>query len=248
MLRVATFNIRNGRANDGLQSWPFRRRTTRAAIAALDADVIGLQEVFAFQRRWLMRGLPAYHAVGAGRDADGRGEQCPVLVRTRRAHISEVRTRWFGDTPDVPGSRMPDARFPRIATVCRIDVAGWRTSLQFVNVHLDAHSEERRAASIRQLLTFVDTATPCVVLGDFNTEVARGSLEPLFAAGFRAALPADAGGTNHDFTGGTDGPRIDHIFVNAMLGVHAAQVCSEGRRGRFLPSDHWPAIADLAPC
>ena len=42
-LRVATFNVRNGIAFDGLDSWPLRRHTTAQAVAGLDADLIALQ-------------------------------------------------------------------------------------------------------------------------------------------------------------------------------------------------------------
>ncbi|HJR24407.1 MAG TPA: endonuclease/exonuclease/phosphatase family protein, partial [Acidimicrobiales bacterium] len=57
-LRVATFNVRNGRALDGfVRAWPFRRRAVVAAIASLDADVVGLQEAYRFQLRSLLRGL-----------------------------------------------------------------------------------------------------------------------------------------------------------------------------------------------
>jgi len=247
MLRVATFNIRNGRAHDGLQSWPFRWRLTVRAIAALDADVVGLQEVFAFQRRTIMRGLPGHHSVGRGREADGSGEQCPVVARTRSARIVETRTRWFGATPDVPGTRLPNAMFPRTATVCVVEVPGWRSRVQIANVHLDAHDEGRRAESVEQLVSFVDLAAPCVLLGDFNTGPDSTTLAPIAAAGFRSALPAGAGGTEHEFTGRTDGDRIDHVFVNASVAVRAATVRTDLRRGRRLPSDHWPVTADLTP-
>ncbi|MEJ7721431.1 MAG: endonuclease/exonuclease/phosphatase family protein [Ilumatobacteraceae bacterium] len=115
-LTVATFNIRNGLAWDGRNSWPLRRRATAKALAALDADIVGLQEVYGFQRRYLLGRVPGYRAVGKGRRNGRRGEQCPILVRDPVA-IDADWTRWFGDEPEHPGSRLPGASFPRIATM-----------------------------------------------------------------------------------------------------------------------------------
>src|SRR5690606_30341481 len=106
---------------DGLDSWPFRRATTARTIGALAADVVGLQEVYGFQQRHLERRLPRYRFVGAGRDDGRRGERCTVVVAAG-SRIVAVRTRWYGATPDIPGSRLPGARFPRLATTVRIEV------------------------------------------------------------------------------------------------------------------------------
>lgn len=69
-------------------------------------------------------------------------------------------------------------------------------------------------------------------------------LELLTAAGFRSALPTEAEGSTHQFTGRTDGRRIDHIFVNERFDIHGGEVIHLPDDGR-LPSDHWPVIADL---
>lgn len=82
-LRVKRFNVRNGRAFGGWDSWLFRRRSLVDTITGLDASVIGLQEVFAFQRRWLMSRLPHHTAYGVGRGRFRFGEQCPILARQR---------------------------------------------------------------------------------------------------------------------------------------------------------------------
>ena len=41
ILRVATWNVRNGWAFDGWSSWPFRRRSAIETLASLAADVVG---------------------------------------------------------------------------------------------------------------------------------------------------------------------------------------------------------------
>jgi endonuclease/exonuclease/phosphatase family metal-dependent hydrolase len=241
---VATFNVRNGLALDGRNSWWLRRRTTAAAINSLDADLIGLQEVYAFQRRYLLGKLPDHEAIGRGRARRDAGEQCPILVR-RPVQITSHVTRWFGDHPDQPGTRLANASFPRLATIarCRHTLSG--RAFEVANVHLDEHVSENRALSTQLLAGWLDDRLPSLVMGDFNTvEEDTVVFAPLIDAGF-GFVPFDRG-TSHQFCGGTDGRRLDHMLLRATAatrwGVVSSGVWAE-RTGRRLPSDHWPAVA-----
>ena len=80
-VRVGTFNVRNGLARDGWNSWPFRRGATAAALRGLDADVVGLQEAFGFQARSLQDPCPGYGFTGSGRSPRRWGERCSVAFR-----------------------------------------------------------------------------------------------------------------------------------------------------------------------
>jgi len=241
-LRVASFNIRNGRAFDGLNSWPFRRRSTVSAIRDLRATVVGLQEVFGFQYSWLARRLTELDGYGLGRTNGRIGERCPVFVERARARIVDPATRWYGETPDRAGSRLPNASFPRVATIVRVEIDG--AVITVANTHFDEKRADNRARSVRQLLEWVTPAEPLVVMGDLNALPDAAELTDFARAGLRSALAADAGGTGHDFTGRVDGPRIDHIFVSEHFEIVAARVARERPGGR-LPSDHWPIVADL---
>lgn len=241
-LRVATFNIRNGLGLDGWNIWPLRRRATADAIASLDADVVGLQEVYGFQRRFLVKRLGAYSAEWSGRRDGRKGEACPVLVRTARVSAVAARSRWFADEPDVPGGRLAGASFPRLATICRLRVDG--VEIEVANTHLDEAVAENRLRSVMLLLDWLDPTVPRVVLGDLNAEPDDTVLQKMHDAGLHQALPAGAGGTNHDFTGRTDGRRIDHILVSDDFRVERAEIVTVRPGGR-LPSDHWPVVADL---
>lgn len=242
-LRVATFNVRNGRAFDGWNSWPFRLPATAAAIAGLEADVVGLQEVFRFQLASLRKRLPRYAFVGLGRDDGRRGEHSPVLHDTWSLRLLGHATRWYGDEPDRPGSRVAGAPFPRIATTCRLATAG-SIEVHVTSTHLDSQSAERRLASVEQLLGWLDPDVPQIVLGDLNAGPDSAVLARFAAGGFRSALAAGAGGTAHSFTGRTDGRQIDHVLVRGAVEVVAARV-EHPRPGGRLPSDHWPVVADL---
>jgi endonuclease/exonuclease/phosphatase family metal-dependent hydrolase len=242
-LTVATFNLRNGLARDGRHCWPLRRRATAAVLAGLDADVIGLQEAFGFQARWLHRrlGRRAYAMVGDGRSPRRSGERTSVLVRRSTLTVVEARTRWFGAEPDRPGTRLPGASFPRTVTVVRLRPAAGGPELVAANTHLDEHLEANRVTAADQLVGWLGEG-PAVVVGDLNAEPGTAPLTRLHAAGLRDVLGPDAPGTNHDFTGRTDGRRIDHVLVSPHWTVESARVVTDRPGGR-LPSDHWPVVA-----
>ena len=242
-LRVATWNVRNGRALDGWDAWPLRREAARATLRALAAQVVGLQEVFGWQLRSLRRALPSHAAVGLGRDASGGGERCVLLVAPT-LRLVRHRTLWCSATPDIPGSRLPGATHPRVVTLAELEVRASGARFGAAVAHLDQRHEANRVRSVELLLGWLDDALPWVVLGDLNAPPGSPPLRTLEAGGFDPALPVDAGGTAHAFTGRTDGPRIDHILVRGPWQVDSAEI-RHLRPGGRLPSDHWPVVADL---
>lgn len=244
-LVVATFNIRNGLAWDGSSSWVFRSRSTGRAARALGADILAVQEAYSFQNRFLRSSLSGYRLVGRGRGVRG-GEWCTIYVRRDRLRILQVTTRWFGDDPERPGSRLPGASFPRIGTHARLVVEPDGAAFEVVNTHLDERDADNRRRSVEQLVEWLDPAVPRVVVGDLNATWER---EPdLFAvltsAGLSDALPRDAGGTTHGFRGVSGKQRIDHIFVSGEWEVVESHVVV-AEQARRLPSDHWPVVATL---
>ena len=271
-LRVATWNVRNGVAFDGLDSWPFRRRATAETLAALQADVACLQEVYGFQQRFLLRRLPEYAAAGAGRTDGRRGERCAVLWRSARLRLDEARTRWFSDAPDRPGSTGWGNRQPRVVTLARFTDRASGRAFGVADCHLEGSPASSRHRSAHALLAWLDPALPWVVAGDLNAEPGDEAIATLLDGGLRDVFalagsdrrparrpdgaearfgPVEAGprrglGDCPPTTlppHGRPGRRIDYLLVSAGWEVGAAAVAAAGHRRR--PSDHLPVVATL---
>ncbi|MDX6280644.1 MAG: hypothetical protein QOH03_1715 [Kribbellaceae bacterium] len=245
-LRVATFNIRNSSADDGDDSWVLRREATAAAIEALEADVVGLQEVLPDQLEYLHDRFAEYEIVGAGRD-DGvhAGEHSVVMVRPGDWRVESHETRWLSTEPTTPGSVGWDADLTRIATLVRL-VHTDGALAGIANTHYDHIGEVAQLESSKLLDQWM-SAEPdrrWVLLGDLNVEPGSAPLKVLLEAGWLDAVPAEAGGTFHDFGRATDQGRIDHILTSKGWQVVDAEV-AHYRPGGRLPSDHWPVVATL---
>jgi len=255
-LRVMSFNIRYGTADDGENRWDLRRDRLVAAIERLKPDLLGTQETLAFQAAFLRERLPGYDAYGVGRD-DGAeaGEQCAIFWRRERFDRLAAGTLWLSETPDAPGSRGWDAALPRIASWVRLrDRASSGRTLVFANTHFDHRGEVARLESARLLdrkLAEIAGPEPVVLAGDFNCGEGSAPHAALarFADTFRVAHPTagEGEGTFHDFRGGpvSSGSRIDWIRASRAFQTMEAAVDSRPVDGRP-PSDHHPVHAMLA--
>lgn len=247
-MRVATYNIRNGRALDPASLWWTRRHALADAIAAVDADIWGLQEVYGFQRTYLERvALSAsdWGSVGVGRNQGGGGEQVPLYCRRSVVVADADTTRWFGPTPELAGSVMAGASRPRIASEMRVRTLAGDRVVRVVNLHLDSDSVDRRAESIRQLAVWLEAdgpGTPTIVMGDFNGPMTEPGYEALSAIGLRSALDNGSGPTSNGFGRHlADQAQIDHLLVSAHFEVVAARIAVEAGHA----SDHYPVVVDL---
>ena len=249
-LRVASFNIRTGWICDGAHSWPLRGRACASALDSLDCDVAGLQEVHAFQERFLCGRLEGYAAVGAGRD-DGRrkGERCSVLFRSARLSLESWTVRWFSPTPWIPGSRGWGNPNTRLVTLCRFRDRASGRCFGVANAHWDGASAEARARSATALLGWLDPSLPWVVLGDLNATAGDPGVARLVGAGLRDTLAhlgerGPQAATHHPWDGSTAGTRIDYVLATPEWEVLDARIAHPRPCGR-LASDHWPVVADL---
>jgi endonuclease/exonuclease/phosphatase family metal-dependent hydrolase len=257
---VMSFNIRYGTADDGEDSWAYRRDLVVEVIREQAPDVLGIQEALRFQLDEIADALPEYAQIGVGRDDGGTaGEYAAILFRSARFEVAEQGTFWFSDTPAEPGSMGWGARLPRICTWVRLlDRASGR-GLYVYNVHWDHESQSSRERSAELLVDRIrqrSSPAPVVVMGDFNAgednpamllltgRAGSGSYRGIRDS-FRVVHPdATEVGTFHGFDGLTSGAKIDGILVSDGWEVESAAIIRTSRGGRY-PSDHFPVVSTL---
>jgi len=260
-LRVMSFNIRFGTANDGPNSWPHRAELVKQVILDFTPDLLGGQEVMAFQGKALREALPGYGFIGVGR-ADGKegGELCPVMYRKDRFEPLDSGTFWLSETPEVPGSKSWDSSLPRIATWAKLKDRRSGQTLLFCNTHFDHRGPEARLQSARllqQRLPKLADGAPLIVTGDFNANEDSQPYKTLtqpengqgiaFADSYRVVHPqrTDREVTYNGFKPVEQGSRIDWILYSpGQLKAQEAAIVRTQYDGR-LPSDHYPVTAVL---
>jgi len=262
-VRVLSFNIRYGTANDGAHRWDARRDAVIATMRDHAPHLLGVQEALRFQLDELARALPAYRELGVGRD-DGRtaGEYAALLVDTARFAVLAHGTFWYSDTPTIPGSMHWGNRITRIATWARLLDRATGDTVRVYNTHWDHESQPSRERSAAMLLARIrgdDGASDRVlVLGDFNSDEAnpafRMLVEPAGRDGavglfdtFRAADPnATVVGTFNGFKGDSTAGKIDAILAGPGWTVDGAGI-DRRRWGELWASDHFAVWATLRP-
>ena len=257
---VMSFNLRFGTADDGEDSWAYRRDLVVEVIREQAPDVLGTQEALRFQLDELATALPEYAELGVGRDDGGTGgEYAAILFRSARFAVAEQGTFWFSDSPEKAGSVGWSARLPRICTWARLLERSSGRAFYVYNVHWDHESQESREKSARLLLSRIRqraSADPVVVTGDFNagednpamlllTGRVDSARAPRLRDSFRVVLPdATEVGTFHGFEGVTSGAKIDGVFISDEWEVERAAIIRTSRAGRY-PSDHFPVVSTL---
>lgn len=263
-VRVMSFNIRYGTANDGVNRWELRRDFLVETVRAFSPDLLGTQETLGFQRDYLAEKLPEYDHLGVGRD-DGRerGEMMALYYRKDRFEKLDGGHFWLSETPDVVGSKSWDSSLPRMVTWVKLRDRRQESlpPIVFFNTHFDHMGTTARLESAkllrRKFALFSDTCS-VIVTGDFNTDEASPPYRALFDTvdsapspvidSYRANRPDRLTGMEGTFSSfkadSIAGARIDWIGVSRDWQIRSTEIDHTSRDGRT-PSDHFPVTAVL---
>lgn len=263
LIRVMSFNIRYGTANDGINRWDLRKEFLVETIRDFSPDLLGTQETLAGQRDFIAESLSGYASVAAGRD-DGKegGEMAALFYRKDRFEPIDQGHFWLSQTPEKVGSKGWDAALPRIASWVKLkDLRSPQAKpILFVNVHLDHKGQRARLEScrlIRSELGRFGSDARWIVTGDFNADPNDEPYRALFDEvadrklldTYRVVHPtpeSDEGTFSSFSASNTSGSRIDWIGCTEDFQVRLARIDRTSREGRT-PSDHFPVTAVLRP-
>jgi endonuclease/exonuclease/phosphatase family metal-dependent hydrolase len=239
--RIATYNIHKARGLDA------RVRVDRIArvLAAIDADVIALQEVVSrdgpsiedHQARYLADRLGYRYAIGETRKHRG-GVYGNVTLS--RWDFEMVRHRDLSVTGrEERGVLRTDIRIGQ-------HILGQQNLLHIFNVHLGTGHRERRTQALRlvdeNLLKAIDISGPRIILGDFN-EWTHGLVTRTLSAEFhltdlRSHLPR-----TRSYPSLLPFLNLDHIYFDSRIEIEKALFFRT--RLSLVASDHLPLLADF---
>ena len=267
-LRVMSFNVRYGNADDGENDWQHRRALFMRTIDAFDPDLLGTQELLAFQADELHDHLKGYGFAGVGRD-DGkrRGEFSGLFFRADRFELIGSGNFWLSEHPDQPGSVSWDSALTRIASWVKLrdkrDRRGRdpKRAILWLNTHWDHRGDVARLESAKlirqQLLRLRDKPEMTVIVtGDLNCNedsppypilLGREDTQLKLIDSYRQVHPERSReeASFHAFTGKTVGSRIDFILHSDELTAAAASIDRNHDDNGRSPSDHYPVTAVL---
>ena len=251
-LKVMTFNVRAGVANDQENSWQYRRKAAADMILDQRPVVFGVQEAVDFQLDYFLEQCPMYQCVGVGRE-DGvkGGEHMSVFYDTTRIALLDWGTYWLSETPDVP-SKGWDAACKRTATWTLLKDLSCNKEFFFVNTHLDHIGQEARRNGLALIVERIGKMNPdgfpMILTGDFNVfpdDPCLTDLRAIMTDAWETAPEIDEGPTWHDWGKGTDTRHIDYIFYSGFSKCTSLVRHTKSYDNMPFVSDHYPVIAVL---
>lgn len=256
MIKIMSFNIRYGTAEDGRNHWDNRKQLVIDRIRSFDADLIGLQECRNdHQAQFIREQLGDYQFMGISREFHDP-EMSPLLFK--RSAFEEVASGhfWLSSAPHVPGSRDWGSAFPRtVSWVSLRTKTNPAHQLIFFNTHFDYKSEQARNSSAKLLRARINAfgyAMPVVLTGDFNTNrdtspyhimLENSPLSPQLYDTYRDrhSLGTTSEGTYHEYEQLSDPTSIDWILVSQHFATQEA-IIDKYHQDDLYPSDHYPIM------
>ena len=248
-LKVMSYNIRLGSANDGTNSWSLRYTATGDMLEDQAPDVFGVQEALDYQVRYINE-MCGYEYVGVGRENGKKeGEHMAIFWNKKSVSMLKWGTFWLSETPQKP-SKGWDAACFRTATWALMKDKKTGRKFYFVNTHLDHEGKEAQKNGLKLIVDRIGEINPegypMVLTGDFNMKPDDPNLAELDSK-MQSTRKIAAVTDNHDtYNGwGRGSGIIDYIYVSGFSSCPEYQTVVKRYRDRKFVSDHYPVSARL---
>lgn len=255
LIRVMSFNIRYGLADDGENHWRHRKSLALARVRAFDPDLLGLQECRDDEQAEFIRDhLPDYRFLGIHREGPGETalEMAPLLFRESAFQLQSTGHFWLSETPEIAGSKSWGSAYPRTVTWARLLHIPSQRTLVYANTHLDYEPAAIAGGArlLHQWLGPLVTSIPAIVTGDFNADKGSDAYRLLTKGSklidtHRLAHPTPRDEpTYHGYGRPEEMAPLDWILVSHHFRVQDARI-DRYQEGSLYPSDHYPITALL---
>lgn len=255
-LKVISFNIRYGEADDGPNSWQYRYPATAMMINDQKPDIFGVQEAYDYQVKYLKESCNNYKCVGVGReDGKHKGEHMSIFWNKKTVKKIKWGTFWLSETPDKPSMGW-DAACMRTATWALMKDKKNGRKFFYVNTHLDHKGWEARknglALIVERIKEMNTEGYPMILTGDFNMTIDRPEFDDLKKIMKNAR--EEAAKTDHHATTNSWGKTIvengnksiiDYIWYQGFSSCPSYETITKPYMNRKFISDHYPITATL---
>lgn len=237
-VRVGTFNIHHGVGATGVLDLA----RTAAAIADLDADLVGLQEV---DRNWAGRSGFADQAVDLANSLGMHLAFGASLNRRRRRPVGAPHGQ-YGNAllsrfpiRDIRTTLLPRPRGGERRALLHSEVVVHGVALRCLVTHLQHLTRTERLAQAEAINTTVtDQDRPTVLVGDLNSAPGSAEIQAL-TEHLVDAWPNAGVGTGCTYSAQTPFLRIDYVLASPDIAIEQVRVVTTDA------SDHLPVAADL---
>lgn len=249
-LKVMSYNIRLGSANDGTNSWGLRYPATAEMIEDQMPDIFGVQEALASQIRFIEDNFVNYKSVGVGRE-DGKkdGEHMSIFWNKKTVSLLKWGTFWLSETPEKPSMGW-DAACKRTATWALMKCKKTGKKFYYVNTHLDHKGVEAQKNGLKLIVDRIDNINPegypMILTGDFNITPDNPNLVELDSKMQSVRKVAEKTDNHDTFNGWGKGKGvIDYIYASGFSAYPEYQTVTKRYADRKFVSDHYPICAVL---
>jgi endonuclease/exonuclease/phosphatase family metal-dependent hydrolase len=238
MMKVMSFNIRVDVESDGIYAFKHRIEGILKFLEKENPDIIGFQEVRPGMLNVLINKLVEYNFIG---DARADNDEYNPIFYKKNYKVLFSETKWFGDTPNVKGSKHPDAYYPRIYCIAHIEIEG--EIYEIINTHFSHISHIARLDSLNTLVKYYREKTnkyKFILMGDFNA-YPEENVNEILSNDLKSCWDNYVGDTLtfHNFTNETKGLPIDYIWFSKELSASNMTVHRALYNNLYL-SDHYP--------
>ena len=251
-LKVMSYNIRYGSADDGTNSWKYRWPATVEMLNDVKPDVFGVQEALDFQVEFISEMVRDYKGYGVGRE-DGKhdGEQMAIFWNKKTIKMIKSGTFWLSETPEKPSMGW-DAACYRTATWALMKDKKTGKKFYFVNTHLDHVGREAQKNGLKlivdRIVSINPEGYPMVLTGDFNITPDNPGLvdlDKIMTSTRKIAKKTDNKGTFNGWRTDRPGPVIDYIYMSGFSSVPVYETIVKKYADKPFISDHYPIMSVL---
>jgi endonuclease/exonuclease/phosphatase family metal-dependent hydrolase len=260
-VRVATYNVHyiilsKATGSWSVGDWERRKGPLDLAFKAINADVVGFQEMESFAhgsdgsvnlaRDWLAEQNPDWGVAASG-DWRVFPSTQPIFYRKARLSLKDQGWFFFSETPDVIYSRTFNGSYPAFASWAQFEERKSGKQFRVVNFHFDysSGSNQRRSAMLIRDRTapWIEAGERVFVIGDINDDWDSVPAQVMGKAGVQF-LPVE-GSTYHWNRGLNLTSPVDHIGYSSGVRPVSGPVVVRRKFDGEWPTDHYPVLADF---